>query len=204
MYKIYKIKRFPWLTTSKTEIKDLVKAWILVSLAFTIADTGLVFSSNLIIMFLTSAITVGLGFLLHELGHKVVAQKYHCLAEFRADDKMLFMAVLLSLLGFVFVAPGAVLIFGHLDKKKNGHVSIAGPLVNFALALVFLALTPFAANALLHTILKNGFLINSWIGLFNLIPIGNFDGLKILRWSKIAYIGMVVLGVVLLIANMAF
>ena len=38
-----------------------------------------------------AGVTVGSGFLIHELCHKVVAQRYRCWAEFRSDDKMLLM-----------------------------------------------------------------------------------------------------------------
>ena len=42
-----------------------------------------------------------------------------------------------------------------------------------------------------------GFLINAWIGLFNLIPFLMFDGKKILNWSKPAYFIMLSTGMIL-------
>src|SRR3989338_5379136 len=79
------------LSTSKTEIKDLLKAWIAISIAF-----GIILSSTegYLSAFIISAIAVGFGFLLHELGHKVVAQHYHLFAEFRSFDQMLILAIL--------------------------------------------------------------------------------------------------------------
>ena len=76
------------INTSEAEIRDLLKAWIAVSIAFAI-----IMRSSLRLsfyeVFIVSAITVGTGFLLHELGHKFVAQRYGCFAEFRAFDQML-------------------------------------------------------------------------------------------------------------------
>jgi Zn-dependent protease len=36
-----------------------------------------------------------------------------------------------------------------------------------------------------------GFKLNAWIGLFNMIPAGPFDGAKVLAWSPL-YFGMTV------------
>jgi Zn-dependent protease len=35
-------------------------------------------------------------------------------------------------------------------------------------------------------------MINSWLALFNLVPFGNFDGVKVLRWNRTLYIAMVI------------
>ena len=57
---------------SKVEVRDLMKAWIAISIAF-----GIVLRSGTFLnSFLLAGITVGVGFLLHELAHKVVAQHY--------------------------------------------------------------------------------------------------------------------------------
>ena len=127
------------INTSEKELRDLVKAWIAISLAFALVlrhDIGLSFYQ----VFIVSAVTVGTGFLLHELGHKFVAQRYGCFAEFRSFDQMLMLAVMMSFFGFVFAAPGAVMIMGRVDIRKNGIISAAGPIVNLILALFFLSI----------------------------------------------------------------
>ena len=146
---------------------------------------------------LISAFTVGLGFLIHEMGHKFVAQKYGCFAEFRANMRMLVLAVMMSFLGFVFVAPGAVYIHGNLDHKKNGKIAAAGPLMNIILAVIFLIIMLFFSKGI---IVQYGFMINSWLALFNMIPFMMFDGLKILRWNKVVYGVMV--GVCVIMVNL--
>ncbi|MFA5797826.1 MAG: metalloprotease [Candidatus Woesearchaeota archaeon] len=188
------------LHTSEKELKDLLIAWIFISIAFSIAQTvGDNFNINaftstaFLITIIISAITVGLAFLFHELAHKVVAQHYHCWAEFRADITMLILAVGTSFLGIIFLAPGAVMIFGHITEKQNGKISLAGPLTNIILALIIM---PFLFITVQHSVWKEiisiGFLVNAWLALFNMIPFWNFDGAKIWRWSKSAYITMVV------------
>src|SRR3989339_2142764 len=136
------------INTSEIEIRDLLKAWIAVSIAFAI-----IMRSSLRLsfyeVFIVSAITVGTGFLLHELGHKFVAQRYGCFAEFRSFDMMLILAIVMSFFGFIFAAPGAVMISGPVGVRRNGKISIAGPLVNIALALIFLGLFLASGSGLL-------------------------------------------------------
>ena len=59
---------------SKTEQHDLLKAWLAITVAFAIALGGLNFAQPALLI--NAAVTVGLGFLLHELAHKFVAQYY--------------------------------------------------------------------------------------------------------------------------------
>ena len=96
---------------SSIETKDLFYAGVMISLAFAILLSGGLLGLNTTI-FLIAFFTAGLGFLLHELMHKYVAQGYGLWAEFRANYKMLWLAVFFSFFGFIFAAPGAVYIRG--------------------------------------------------------------------------------------------
>jgi Zn-dependent protease len=69
-----------------------------------------------------------------------------------------------------------------------------GPLMNFIMAFGFLALKVYTQEGFLNTIGYYGFFINAWIGLFNMIPFGMFDGRKILDWNKTAYALMAATG----------
>ncbi|MAF99084.1 MAG: hypothetical protein CMH61_00575 [Nanoarchaeota archaeon] len=182
-----------FIRTSHKELVDIVKAWIVISLAFAIVmSAGF---NNIITNFIVAAITVGIGFLLHELAHKLVAQKYGCAAEFRSFDQMLFFALALSLLGFVFAAPGAVMIYGNVTRRENGKISVAGPLTNYVLAGLFYGVGLLVPGSMARLISLYGFQINIWLGLFNLIPFWNFDGKKILYWNRNIWGIMVLIGV---------
>ena len=187
---------------SEKEINDLLKAWIAISIAFAILLNRDFFSPSFSTTLIVSSITVGVGFLLHELGHKYVAQKYHFWAEFRASNGMLIFAILMSLfLKVIFLAPGAVMIHGYyMTKEKNGKISAAGPMVNFILAVLFIILLALGIN---NQLTNYGAFINSWIGLFNMLPVWNIDGKKILNWSKPVYFSMVGVGLLVLFLSSA-
>ncbi len=197
--KIWRIK------TSKRELLDLTKAWIAISLAFAFVYSGIkilggsfsltdIFSLEFLRIFGMSLLTAGVGFLFHEMAHKFTAQHYNCVAEFRAFDQMLYLAVGLAFfLGFIFAAPGAVMISGQITRRENGVISFAGPITNYILALIFFFLAINVSN-----LFALGLFINIWLGLFNLIPFGNFDGIKIFHWNKYLWAGMVAFGIFVL------
>lgn len=187
---------------SKKELTDLTKAWFAISLAFAIVLGGL--SGGIVYSFLIAALTVGVGFIFHELAHKAAAMHFGGRAEFRSFDGMLILAVLISLLGIVIAAPGAVMIRGQHNKTQTGIISSAGIAANILIAVVFLLLLALAGEGGLNTIGLYGLMINSWLALFNLIPFGNFDGVKIFAWNKAVYFTLAAAGVGLLfIGNLA-
>lgn len=178
---------------SEKEITDLLKAWIAISLAFGIViNRGFSFGAEFAYSFVLSALTVGVAFIFHELSHRAVARHFGCWAEFRSFDAMLVLAVLMSFLGFVIAAPGAVMISGPVGKRRNGMISAAGPGANLILASIFLAVgMTLAVPAALKNVVAYGFLINTWLALFNMLPFGLFDGRKILAWNKVVYALMI-------------
>ncbi len=172
------------ISFSGTEIIDLLKAWFGISIAFALVlKTRQGFGMS----FLIAAIAVGSGFLLHELAHKFVAQRYGCFAEFKSFDKMLILALILAyFFHFVFVAPGAVMIYGVVHKRQSGRISVAGPIMNLFLGAVFFGLSLLTSRTL-STISSYGAYINILLGLFNMLPIPGFDGTKVLMWNRKVY-----------------
>lgn len=85
---------------------------------------------------------------------------------------------------FVFGAAKPVPVnFGNLRNPRSGMalVSLAGPLSNFALAILFvLPIKLGLASAIAEPILIKAILINLLLGVFNLIPIPPLDGSKII------------------------
>ena len=135
-------------------------------------------------------VAVGLGFVLHELAHKFVAVRYGFFAEYRMWVEGLVLAIITASFGFLFAAPGAVYIHGdHISREENGKISLAGPLTNIALAVIFFLLKPsLSFSPFLSAIISLGFLINSFLALFNLIPFSIFDGAKIFRWNPLIWL----------------
>lgn len=181
------------ISTSETELRDLIKAWVAISLAFAIllSNTS-IFSTKFYSSFIISALSVGVGFIFHEIGHKLMAQRYGCFAEFRAFNTMLLLAVMMAFLGFIIAAPGAVMIAGPVGRRRNGKISATGPAMNLAVALLFLAILLIPPTGMLKQIAHYGFLINTWLALFNMLPFWNFDGKKILQWNKVVYAVMAI------------
>lgn len=140
---------------------------------------------------LSLAIIFTLAFLLHEIAHKLSAQRYGLWAEFRLT---LFGALitLLSMLPFAFfkiISPGAVMIAGPITKKQAGKTALAGPLTNITLSTICTctAVAAIGASSTVAVIAGFGALINAIIALFNLIPFSIMDGLKVFRWNKAAW-----------------
>lgn len=198
------------LRFGRRELRDLAAAWLALGVAFTVfleagriqamLRSGSPAPAVLASVFWMSLLTVGVGFLLHELGHKVVAVRFGQVAEFRADYRMLGFALLAAPLGILFAAPGAVYHRGRLTSRENGLVALAGPLVNVVLAVGFLALA--LAGGPLGALGDLGFRINLFLAAFNMIPWGPLDGRKVLAWSPavfaVAFVGTVGPGVAVL------
>ena len=192
---------------SKREIKDLWIAGFVISLAFAILLSGgykaiISFNSVILIAFLVAFFTAGIGFLLHELMHKYIAQNYGLRAEFKAFYPGLWLALLFSLFGFILAAPGAVFIKGFITRERNGKISLAGPATNITLAFLFLiTLLIIKPEGLFGYFVKYGLSINALLAAFNMIPIMPFDGAKVISWNKKIYFIALIISIVLIIIS---
>jgi len=74
-----------------------------------------------------------------------------------------------------------------MNLTEYGKISIAGPATNIAQALIYLLVYLFSPDSLISVIAFYGVQINAFLALFNLIPFGAFDGLKIYNWDKKAW-----------------
>lgn len=154
------------------ELIDLGAAWLILSVAF-----ANLFGSLSSVTFIGIALlTVGIGFLLHELAHRVVARNFGLGARFQADYSMLAFAFFLSFVGFIFAAPGAVYTTGSRSPRQQMLISVAGPVTNILLAIAFMFVPGVVG--------RFGSSINAWLALFNMIPFGGLDGEAVFRYSK--------------------
>ena len=183
------------------EAFDLAVAWVALGVAFTVflrrevanalfvglaggLPTGVLAVAGR--AFALSMVTVGVGFLLHELAHKVVAIRFGQRAQFRADYGMLFLAIAGAFVGFLFAAPGAVYHRGRITARQNGLIALAGPVTNLGLAVVFVPLL--AQPGFFGEVGALGVGINLLLAGFNMIPFGPLDGRSVLRWSKVVFV----------------
>ena len=175
---------------TKNEIRDLIISFIVIALGFTILYSNGDYS-HISIVFPVVMIGVGVGFIFHELGHKFVAMHYGYYAEYELWPTGLLIALASSFFGFIFAAPGAVVIYSQgMEEKTNGIISIAGPIVNIILGLIFFlilgSLGDFVyteAGAIVYLICVLGTRINFFLAAFNLLPIPPLDGSKVMSWS---------------------
>lgn len=144
-------------------------------------------------------------FLSHEIAHKLVAQRYGMWAEFRLTPIGALITLLTIISPIKIISPGAVMIAGNANKESFGKTAIAGPLLNIGLGVVFFMLT-FALeypNPFFWVTVFSA-AINAFIAVFNLIPAGILDGLKVFHWNKLVWGIAFALSLILLIAVFAF
>ena len=172
------------------EIRDLIISFIVIALVFTILYSNGDYS-HVTLIFPVVMIGVGAGFIFHELGHKFVAMHYGYYAEYELWPTGLLIALVSSFFGFIFAAPGAVVIYSNgMEKKTNGLISIAGPIVNIVLGLIFFLILGSLGDfiytetgAIVYLICVLGTRINFFLAAFNLLPIPPLDGSKVMSWS---------------------
>jgi Zn-dependent protease len=204
---------------TRREEADLFVAWIAISISFAIIfispggflsfNSGRVVSAfTALVYFGVSLVVVLFGFILHEMAHKFTAIKYGYWAEFRKDNMMLLVAVALAaLVGVVFAAPGATMVYNtradgrQISREENGKISAAGPITNLILCIPFAGLLlciPFAGlpSGLWVNILtlfgSFGLLVNAMIAAFNMLPVSVLDGRKVLAWNPAVFVVLIV------------
>ena len=184
---------------SERELKDLALATFAFGFAISLVFEGGIFGMmdknlsillpNLINNSIFAIAALGPAFIIHELAHKYVARHYGCWAEFRADPKGLKNGILIAfLIGFVFMAPGAVMVAGRVSKKENGIIALAGPISN----IILFGIGFFGGAFLIGITDSNlvtqfvGFWLwgNAILGAFNMLPFGPLDGRKVKDWSE--------------------
>jgi Zn-dependent protease len=203
-----------------SELVELLLSFIVLTVSFAYVGIGLpdlvgmkaLTPDNIIVV----GVAVGTGFLLHELAHKFVAQRFGYRAEYKASIWGLALTAMMALsIGIVFAAPGAVMIrkasystprstyeysesdeayWDHLEKKIGSEdlwISLAGPMTNIILVAFFFTLVTMMMNGMLldyFFIAFTAFKINLMLAAFNLIPIDPLDGGKIFRGNALLWI----------------
>jgi Zn-dependent protease len=188
------------------ELFEFAKAWLGTALAFAILfsrtgfnDLGQLLSPRFLQFLLVAALTAGIGVILHELAHRVVARSFGADAYFVANNGMLLFSIVLAFTGFLFAAPGAVWHRGATSNRQLGLIAAAGPIVNIVLALLFAAALLLTQNTQLSPLVElglvMGYLINGLLAVFNMLPFGPLDGAKVLAWNGLFFGGVIAIAI---------
>ena len=192
---------------SQIELRDIAVSILALSLAFLLMFRSTDFVTAYFKFYLGDLWAAGmfgmmvlivvLSFFTHELGHKFTAQRMGLWSEYRMFPMGLIIAVLMSMFGFLFAAPGVVYIRGFVDTEQDGKISMAGPATNIVLAVVGLAFAIALNGQPLMVPFYLLFILNASLALFNLLPFGILDGAKILRWNTAVWTLMIIIAGVL-------
>jgi Zn-dependent protease len=167
---------------SSTEVKHILVGLVLVS------GVGLsFFGPQLVSSWIAVVLAVmffAAGFIIHELAHKAVAQRYGLWAEFRLGMFGALLTAFSIVSPLKIIAPGAVVIAGNTTPDRVGRTAVAGPIVNILLAALLFGLAQTIQPGVLLAATLAGAAVNAFIALFNLIPFGVLDGLKVFKWNK--------------------
>ena len=188
---------------SMIEVKHILISILVLTIAFSFwISRGLIFNQNLdlIIRSIPYAFAgVLTAFFFHELSHKFMAQKFGLWAEYRLFPLGLLLALVISVFtGYVFAAPGAVMFMGGARYHETGRIAMAGPLANIIVASVTLPLYFLLFETQFGAIIGFICLINTILAVFNLLPFGPLDGVKIIRWNATVWVLLLIVAIVIL------
>ncbi len=184
------LKRKRGVYFSPKELKHIgIAALLVIGIGFSIGVYGNLSGSFrpewTIDMMAIFAVLMTASFLVHEIAHKVMAQKKGLWAEFRLTKWGAVLTFASVFLPFKMITPGAMMIAGSPDKDGMVKISVAGPITNIILSSVLLAVAfALPITNVYFIVLLFAAYINAFMAVFNLIPFGVLDGYKIFSMNK--------------------
>lgn len=187
------------------EANDIIIAVLILTISFTLMILGGIYritiypAGTIELAALTGFAVTITAFLLHEMAHRTVARRLGAVSFFKLWPAGVLIALITSMFGFLFGAPGAVEFAGLYDQSSEGKIALAGPATNIVIGvivyIVYLFLSPsmYIAGFILFYVA----LLNLWFALFNLLPIPPLDGSKVFYWNSRLYAGIFILVIIL-------
>jgi Zn-dependent protease len=181
------------------EISEMGVAWIIMAGVILYLTRRNLTGINELFVYL---IVFGIIFFTHEMSHKLTAIKFGARANFRISKEGLMLLLVSLIIGFPILAVGAVFWWGEAaySTRLRGRASAAGPISNIVLAGIFYiiaSINPIISPqqpeiaSILSDVGNIGVSLNTFLGLFNLLPIGMLDGAKVLAWDGRVWIALV-------------
>ncbi len=175
------------------------------SLLITVLVLGFVFGSNylingLILHYLMITAIASIAVIPHELAHRWSARKMGCYSRYVLSPFGLILTLITAIpfIPFKIIMPGFTLVVPTTYdpvflKRLNGIVSYMGPLTNMLIATASLTIYALLVKLGIHIYILLLFLLlntwlNSWVAIFNLLPIPPLDGSKIITWKPSIWI----------------
>lgn len=171
----------------RRELIDLLIAWAGVAFIFSLAANGLQLNDRTAFVVLLSITGAGLGVVVHEIAHKIVADRMGYATRFIADTRNLLIGAAFALIGWIVLAPGGVRIAPAPRPAQGALIAFAGPASNMLIAVTVGSFVPLIG------------LVNAYLAAFNLLPVPGFDGHAI--WThdkKRSIVALIAAGLILL------
>jgi Zn-dependent protease len=180
---------------SPRELKHLIPAALLIiGIGFSIVFYNNFFNGNYFALLgwgytemSVFAVLLTASFLIHEMAHKVTAQRCGLWAEFRLTTWGFVITLISVFTPIRLISPGAVMIAGPAKKDDIGKISIAGPTINLAISLACIVAANLTTSLPYYVVFLWIASFNAFIAVFNLIPFGILDGFKIYSWNKLVW-----------------
>ena len=201
------------------ELSSIVELNEALAILITVVVLSLVFGSGYILrgdLALYAIITViaVIGVIPHELAHRWCARKMGSYSRYVLSPIGLVLTLITAIpwIPFKIIMPGFTLVVPsryepNYLKRLNGLSGYIGPLTNIVIASVSLATYALLVEVIaglpwiVSTFLKLNSYINSWIAIFNLLPIPPLDGSKIWSWNPGVWITTFLLGIGLYVVS---
>ena len=162
------------------EILEFAVSVVWMGIAFGIAIAGGISAFKDLVSLRTTIIEalviVFFAFVFHELAHRVAARRYGFPAVYRVWIPGLILAMGAAMFGWLFAAPGGVVIQIPENTAENraklGKSALAGPVVNMVLAVVFAVAFVIIASWIAYTTSGSGSTSGIQTSLLNIAYIG--------------------------------
>lgn len=173
--------------------RDITIALFLLTLVFAYDYQNPLGTVNYIMQAL---IAVGTALLVNRIVHKLAAREFGASAFYKLWMPGIVFAILLMLIGFKFPIVGLVAVqpfafarWGFKSRKlsltEEGLMGLVGPCSNIILAMLL--------RAFPGDIFSYMSFVSAYFAIFNLLPIKNFDGYKILVWKPWYWLFIVII-----------